>query len=72
MTRPQPTPTNNPTAIERSMPNIRQQSTLAFLMLFMALAPAVRAQPAINSIAGQEPLPMRNLQIEVRQVQGSS
>jgi hypothetical protein len=41
------------------------------LMLFMALAPALQAQPAINSGANPEPLPMRNLQIEVRQA-GSS
>ena len=41
------------------------------LMLFMALAPALQAQPAINSGASPESLPMRNLQIEVRQA-GSS
>ena len=41
------------------------------LMLFMALAPALQAQPAINSGASPEALPMRNLQIEVRQA-GSS
>lgn len=58
--------------MERRMPNIRQQSTLAFLMLFMALAPAVRAQIAINSIANQEAVPLRNLQIEVRQQRDGS
>ena len=45
-------------------------ASLAF-MLFMALAPALQAQPAINSGASPEALPMRNLQIEVRQA-GSS
>ncbi|MGH8804097.1 MAG: hypothetical protein ACREXN_05075, partial [Polaromonas sp.] len=45
---------------------------LVFLLLFMALAPELRAQSAINSIANQEPIPMRNLQIEVRQVRDGS
>ncbi|MEO7886726.1 MAG: hypothetical protein ABI893_01200 [Polaromonas sp.] len=47
-------------------------SASIILMLFMALAPGLRAQPAINSGASTETLPMRNLQIEVRQVRGSS
>jgi hypothetical protein len=46
--------------------------TYLVLMLFMALAPGLRAQPAINSGATPESLPMRNLQIEVRQVRDSS
>ncbi|MGH6637510.1 MAG: hypothetical protein ACREBY_02765 [Polaromonas sp.] len=41
-------------------------------MLFMALAPELRAQPAINSIATPDPLPLRNLQIEVRQLRDGS
>lgn len=45
---------------------------LVFLILFMALAPELLAQSAINSIATQEAIPMRNLQIEVRQVRDSS
>lgn len=42
---------------------------LAFLTL---LAPALQAQPAGYSNANPDPLPMRNLQIEVRQVRGGS
>lgn len=38
---------------------------------FMLLAPAVIAQPAMQSIANPNTLPLRNLQIEVRQVQSS-
>lgn len=38
---------------------------------FVLLAPAVIAQPAMQSIANSNPLPLRNLQIEVRQVQSS-
>ena len=37
----------------------------------MLLAPAVIAQPAMQSIANSSSLPLRNLQIEVRQVQSS-
>jgi hypothetical protein len=39
------------------------------LALFWHLAPAVHAQAAINSGASATPLPLRNLLIEVRQVQ---
>ena len=39
------------------------------LALFWHLAPAVHAQAAINSGANATPLPLRNLLIEVRQVQ---
>ena len=39
------------------------------LALFWHLAPAVHAQAAINSGANTTPLPLRNLLIEVRQVQ---
>ena len=42
---------------------------LAFLTL---LGPALHAQPAGYSNANPDPLPMRNLQIEVRQVRGGS
>lgn len=42
---------------------------LAFLTL---LAPALQAQPAGYSNANPDPLPMRNLQIEVRQLRGSA
>ena len=42
-----------------------------FLLLFALLAPGLQAQPAIASIANPDPLPMRNLQIEVRQLRGS-
>lgn len=41
---------------------------LAFLTL---LGPALHAQPAGYSNANPDPLPMRNLQIEVRQLRGS-
>ena len=40
-------------------------------MLFTLLAPALQAQPAMSSIANADALPMRNLQIEVRQLRGS-
>ena len=39
------------------------------LAIFWYLAPAVYAQAAINSVANATPLPLRNLLIEVRQVQ---
>lgn len=39
---------------------------------FMLIAPATIAQPAINSIATTDPLPLRNLLIEVRQMQSSN
>jgi len=39
------------------------------LAIFWHLAPAVYAQAAINSVANATPLPLRNLLIEVRQVQ---
>lgn len=56
-----------------TMPICRSKPFLAlFLMVFMALALAVRAQTAPDLIANPATLPMRNLQIEVRQVQGSS
>ena len=42
-----------------------------FLLLFTLLAPGLQAQPATHSIANPDPLPMRNLQIEVRQLRGS-
>lgn len=42
-----------------------------FYLLFIALAPVTWAQPAINSVAGSNSaLPLRNLQIEVRQLGG--
>jgi len=41
-------------------------------MTFWLLAPAGSAQPAINSIAFSTGIPLRNLQIEVRQIQRSS
>lgn len=52
-------------------------SRLSFLMWFFLtfltlLAPALQAQPAGYSNANPDPLPMRNLQIEVRQVRGGS
>lgn len=42
---------------------------LGFFMCFMAAAPIAIAQTAIHSIANVAPLPLRNIQIEVRQVQ---
>lgn len=37
-------------------------------LLFWPLAPVATAQPAMQTIANQNPLPLRNVQIEVRQV----
>ena len=45
---------------------------IVLVACFMAFAPASRAQPAPISIANPETLPLRNLQIEVRQTQGSN
>lgn len=42
-----------------------------FLALLTLLAPVLQAQPAGYSNANPDPLPMRNLQIEVRQLRGS-
>lgn len=42
-----------------------------FLPFLMLLAHALQAQPAGHSNANPDPLPMRNLQIEVRQLRGS-
>ncbi|ABE46532.1 hypothetical protein [Polaromonas sp. JS666] len=52
-------------------------SRLSFLMRFFLafltlLGPALHAQPAGYSNTNPDPLPMRNLQIEVRQVRGGS
>lgn len=58
--------------MDRSIVHSLNASRLVLLMLLMALAPGLWAQPAINSIATQEAIPMRNLQIEVRQVRDSS
>ena len=41
-------------------------------MIFWLLAPAGSAQSAINLIASRTSIPLRNLQIEVRQIQRSS
>ncbi len=41
----------------------------AGILAFLPLAPAVLAQPAMQSIANTNSLPLRNVQIEVRQVQ---
>lgn len=56
-----------------TMPACRSKPFLAlFLMFFMAPALVVRAQVAPDLIATPSTLPMRNLQIEVRQVRDSS
>jgi hypothetical protein len=47
---------------------MKRRDTLLFASIW-PLALAVNAQPALNSIANQAPLPLRNLLIEVRQVQ---
>lgn len=54
------------------MPKSRYAASALFSMLFMALAQVVHGQPAMNSVATQEAVPMRNLQIEVRQVRNSA
>ncbi|SFV01579.1 hypothetical protein SAMN05216350_11333 [Polaromonas sp. YR568] len=54
------------------MPKSRYAASAIFSMLLMALAPVTFAQPAMNSTATPEPLPMRNLQIEVRQVRNNA
>lgn len=61
-----PTPPSAVTAPWR-----RRQLLARGIWLFMLLAPAVIAQPAMQSIVNQNPLPLRNLQIEVRQVHSS-
>lgn len=50
---------------------MNRRSTLFFISIW-PLALAVNAQTAPNSIANQAPLPLRNLLIEVRQVQADS
>lgn len=50
----------------------RYATPALFSMLFMALAQVAFGQLAMNSIATQEAAPMRNLQIEVRQVRNSA
>ena len=45
---------------------------VGFLMLFWLLALVAIAQPTINSIALESQLPLRNIQIEVRQVQSGT
>jgi len=54
------------------MAHLLRFSRQFFLLLFTLLAPGLQAQPAMSSIANPDPLPMRNLQIEVRQVRGGS
>lgn len=57
----------------RAMPVCRFLAASALLaVLFMAPALMARAQSAPDLIANQAPLPMRNLQIEVRQVRDTS
>jgi hypothetical protein len=50
---------------------MKKRSLLGFICLW-PLARIAPAQPAIESIANSSPLPLRNLQIEVRQVQSGS
>ena len=52
-------------------PSRRRHLLAIFLCTFWLPAPVVIAQPAINSGANTEKLPLRNIQIEVRQVQQS-
>lgn len=54
------------------MTSFRDFTFALLLVPIMLLTQAVQAQPAINSIANPEAVPMRNLQIEVRQVRNSS
>lgn len=57
----------------RTTPMGRSKPLLTLIaVLFVAPTLIVRAQTAPDFIADQAPLPMRNLQIEVRQVRGSS
>lgn len=60
-----PAPTSRRTAAVRLL-----LATIS--MPFWPLAPVLFAQPAINSIANIDALPLRNLQVEMRQVQTSS
>jgi hypothetical protein len=53
------------------MPKFQSAVSVLFLMLFMPLAQVTHGQPAMNSVATPEALPMRNLQIEVRQVRNN-
>ena len=53
------------------MPKFRSAASSLFLMLFMPLAQVAHGQPAMNSVATPEAVPMRNLQIEVRQVRNN-
>lgn len=46
----------------------RAHTAVTFLALFWLIAPVSIAQTAINSIANASGLPLRNIQIEVRQV----
>lgn len=59
-----PMTTHQPT-LHRSR---RAHAAVAFLALFWLTAPASIAQTAIHSIANTDGLPLRNIQIEVRQV----
>ncbi len=52
-------------------PSRRRRLFAKGIWSFVLLAPAVIAQSAMQSIANPNPLPLRNLQIEVRQVQSS-
>lgn len=68
-----PTPARAPSPAERVVhTHHRHRTTATFLFVFLAffslLTPVSRAQQAANSIANS-PLPLRNVLIEVRQVQ---
>ncbi|MCZ8258012.1 MAG: hypothetical protein O9327_20390 [Polaromonas sp.] len=54
------------------MTSFRHFASALFLVSIMPAVHVLHAQPAINSIATPETVPMRNLQIEVRQVRNSS
>jgi len=54
------------------MTSFRNTISALLLLPIMALAPNLHAQSATNSIANPEAVPMRNLQIEVRQVRNSA
>ena len=62
---------NTPQPASAGHSNWRRQLT-GFLMLFSLLALVAIAQPTINSIASENQLPLRNIQIEVRQVQSGT
>ncbi|MBK7279414.1 hypothetical protein [Candidatus Aalborgicola defluviihabitans] len=62
---------NTPQPASAGHSNWRRQLT-GFLMLFWLLALVAIAQPTINSIVLESQLPLRNIQIEVRQVQSGT